>query len=638
MLDFRVFWGASVGALVFACGGAKPPTTAAPTATMGAPGAEEPPASLTPVPAPPELFAVARLANPARVADAAVRWSSLPLDWRTALAKESPGIERVLTMSEPVDFAAMLDPTSPGEPRAFWAFAFGVASVDAAAGFFRQNGKDVSRDRGGAYRIHSSDMTCLATAALGGAPARVVCSDESKAVDALAPYMTRGLPNERFGESELHAHVSAEPFQKRYGAQLGMLRTVGVPFALRELELDHPKFDRALRDVLYGVADELIALGSDVDRLDVDAAYTPDGEGLDASVSLALTGHKSWTGDTLTRAAAYRGSPPEFFFRLPEDSMTAAYSAYSDPEHVRAAARALRELVDGFLDYEKLPDARRTPLVDALEESMASGARSAHALLPLPPARGVGAGSDADGQAALRAAVGEHLVIVDRAGDSLTRLASELVKSLSDRTFREHLTQAKLLPPGEMPTFRERGPHDKELPKGSKVFEAQIPGEALAAVTTSLLPASSGGTKAPKGEKGKGAPPLSIVLLAVPDGPLTWFGLGTDEKDLSHRIREARAGNGATLALREGLGDLRTENSVSAGFMSLAGFLGQIDLPSIPRGAALDRLPHKGQTPIVWRLVLSADGPRATSTARLTKGVIEDLVALMASEGAPLAR
>src|SRR5881392_1382625 len=101
-----------------ACGGA--PAAAPPSASLRADeGAHEaPPVHLEPVPMPREVFAVLRVQNAAKLADIGVRWTSLPVDWRNLVAKELPGLERVVAFDTPIDVAAMLDPSSI-EPHVF---------------------------------------------------------------------------------------------------------------------------------------------------------------------------------------------------------------------------------------------------------------------------------------------------------------------------------------------------------------------------------------------------------------------------------------------------------------------------------------------------------------------------------------
>src|SRR5262245_39156739 len=98
-----------------ACSKSAPPAAGPEAAPAVA--AEATAAPLTSVAKPAEVFALARVKNLATLADTAVAWSSMPVNWRTELAKEMPGLEQAVQLSAPVEFAAMLDPASTTEPR-----------------------------------------------------------------------------------------------------------------------------------------------------------------------------------------------------------------------------------------------------------------------------------------------------------------------------------------------------------------------------------------------------------------------------------------------------------------------------------------------------------------------------------------
>jgi hypothetical protein len=631
---------ACVAGLTAACGGSgpKPSVVTAPTVPAREPASAPVQAALTVVPPPPELFAVARISSASKALDTAIGWSGLPLDWRAKLAQDTHGLDRVAALSAPVDFAAMLDPASGDAPRVIWAFAVGVSSVDAALAYFRQEGFRVSPDSAGSHHVQiGSDLGCVLGPALGAAPARVVCSDTTASADALAPYLTRGLPTEAAGPSEIHAHAMAEPFRHRYASQLALVRTIGVPFLLREAELDHPKFDRALRDVLYGLADEIVGLAYDLDRIDVDIALTPSNDAFDVSTSLSLSGQRSWWGQTMARSVGRGGAAPEPFWKLPGDSAAAGYSAYSDPDRMRGIAVAMGQLLDGWLDYEQLPDNRRAPLVEAFEQALTTGARSANATLVVEPAVGQArSGEPEQISATVRGAVGSHLFVLDGGGESLGRLASEVVKAMGDGAFRGRLAKSKLFDKDQMPKARERAPRAKGLPAATRVYELEIPAAAFLPPHGEAVAMAGAKKKAPSASKKAGAP-LTIVLIAMPDGPLTWFALGTDEKMLAGRLAAVRGGTGTTLAGREGLAPLRAESQLSAGFSSLGGMLAGIGSPfggekQLGDSKSMARLPHRGESPLLWHVGSDGHGPRVTASVRITKTLVEDIVALTASQ------
>jgi hypothetical protein len=184
----------------------------------------------------------------------------------------------------------------------------------------------------------------------------------------------------------------------------------------------------------------------------------------------------------------------------------------------------------------------------------------------------------------------------------------------------------------------------KGLPAGSKVFEVEVPASAFSE-TDGLAkmigePALAGARSAAKAKttKAKGEP-LTVLIVAVPDGALTWFAFGTDEKLLETRLVEARAGTGEILGKRDGLAALHTDIVVSGGFSSLGAVLSQLGRKFTDGKAggdpgALARLPHRGQTPMLWRATADAHGPKLSAAMQVPKAVVEDIVAFAASQAA----
>jgi hypothetical protein len=101
----------------------------------------------------------------------------------------------------------------------------------------------------------------------------------------------------------------------------------------------------------------------------------------------------------------------------------------------------------------------------------------------------------------------------------------------------------------------------------------------------------------------------------------------------------AKSGTGPTLGARDGLAPLRTQSALSGGFASLAGILGGMGASangSGPSGDAktLARLPHRGETPLLWHVDADARGPKVAFSGRVPRAIIEDIVAMAASHAA----
>jgi hypothetical protein len=353
-----------------------------------------------------------------------------------------------------------------------------------------------------------------------------------------------------------------------------------------------------------------------------------------------MAGQRSWWSQTAAHAAGRGTVAPDMFWKLPADALSASYTASADPERFRAIAASLRELVDGWLDYHKLPEKRRTPLVEALEQSVTTPAAVANAGLVDEAAQPADHGMLASPES-VRVALGQHLLVFDQGGDRFMRLASEVMKSFGDPAFRKHLAQTNVLTAAEIPTGKERAPKlVKGLSAQTKVYELTIPAAALESAQR-MTRNGHRHDKSPPPPPVHGAKPgeaVSIFLVAMPDGPLTWFGFGTDEKLLEGRLADAKAGTAPTLATREGLAALKTESANSAGFSSLAslaeGLRSSLGDATTPNSKNLNALPHRGEAPLLWHAVADSNGPKMVATARVPRELVEDLVGLAAASAA----
>ena len=230
-------------------------------------------ANLTPVAAPNELVAVARLKNPGGLVDSVISWAKLGVDWRGVLGKKEPAINDVLATDASVEAVVALDPQGKGTDleQPFAVVSVGLRSLERAVQLARDKGERVRQIGNGIYRVSDSSRSpnCVVAASLGKAPARLVCGDREKDIEALLPYATRGLPTENLGSADLHIEVRAEPFRRRFARELRQGKTLATPFVLSELSLDDSRFDRALADTVHAVADEVLALAEDIDSSNV---------------------------------------------------------------------------------------------------------------------------------------------------------------------------------------------------------------------------------------------------------------------------------------------------------------------------------------------------------------------------------
>lgn len=591
-----------------------------------APGAVTPSAparaDLTPVPAPDELFLVGRLANPAKVVDTIAAWSKLPIDWRQMLAKEEPGLERVVYLDAPVELAVALDPAGTGTlPQPLAVVSVGLTSLESAVELARQKGEPVRQIRPGVFRVGGGGDSCAIAAALGKAPARLVCGDRPEDVDALLPYATRGLPNEQLGAADFHLELRAEPVRRRHSRELRQLKLF-APFAVRDFSLDNARFDRALKDAAHGIAEELIAVAEDLDQLTVDAWVK--GDSIESNWSLRLRNTQSWTGQTLAQAGKRSKPPPETFWKLPADADSASFAVGMDPKRYQAIRRTLAELLDGWLEHERVPRRVRDDMVELVEQAFKTEGATAYARGTLPPLDSDPQGSVARARELARSGLGWHVLAIDDKPDTYKKHLGNLVRSYNDPLLRKTLQKRLHVDPKELPKLSTRPA--RGLPAGSVAYELSIPADAI-----------GGGWSepTPKGKKPPPEKPISFVLVVVPQGQTTWLGLSADEQVLRDRLAVAMKGAAdTTLASRTGLGPLKTTPAVSGGFFSLAGLMGslQSSLMGI-RGGAPARLfagmPHQGQTPVWHQATVKAAGKGLVMDWKVSvpRAVVEDIAA-----------
>jgi len=365
--------GALLGALPLAasaCGGAPPPAAAVPPPAVvsAAPVAKEEAPDLSPVAAPADLIALARFKTPRTAVETVAAWAGLPYKLHDVLPAELKDLESVVAWDAPLEAAVALDPLGEGKvPQPLAVVSLGLTSLDGALSFVRGRGQRVRQLRAGVYRIgDSDDWSCTAGVALGGAPARLVCGERPHDVDGLFNYATRGLPSEPLPTLDFQIELRLAPVKTKYAAEIGSARLLGG-FLLRQIQLDNPRFDRALSDVAYGLIDETTAFAQDMDKLRIEG-------NLDTGKSVAEPGLRhevhgpevvAGTGDCGTLSMAEPA--PEAFWQLPADSTGASYSVGWKPGRLKPLGHTLSDLLDAFLETEKVPTALRNQATKALE-------------------------------------------------------------------------------------------------------------------------------------------------------------------------------------------------------------------------------------------------------------------------------
>jgi hypothetical protein len=621
--------------LFVGCGGGTPPAQAPVDTSQGSAKTaktDAAPPDLSPVAAPKDLFLVGRFKDPGAAADTISNWAGMPVDWRKLVARRQPGLSRIVAVDAPVDVAAALDPTGVGQlPQPFVVITVGLNSLDEAIAFARKQGEDVHEMSRGVYRVgDGGDFSCAVAASVGKVPARLVCGDRRQDVDALLPYATRGLPNADLGQNDLHIELRAEPFRRHYARQLREMKTLAVPFVLKELSLDSPSFDRALADGVHGLGDEFLALVEDLDTIDIEGRLDKQKQQLVATGTVKFRGDSSWTVHTMQDSAKRAGPPPDMFWKLPKDVASAGYGVSPNPKRYQDIARTAEELADGLMSHEQVPRRVRDEAVDAIEQLFKLD--GAHVF-----ARGAVPVAGQNGLEDLRrnrviSTVGWNVIGFDTKPAQLKKLLSTLVKVYNDRQLKKLLDKELGKDKKNLPTLKVHAARARGIAPGSTAYDLVLPGSLFERHSSYF------GAQKKKAAKKKTPKSLTVTIVLMPEGNQTWLGVSADSKALYEKLAQIHTGKD-TLASREGLAQLKSSKAISGGFMTLAGFTN--GMRSDMRAAlgpgfakALEKvfnaLPNHGETPIPYTLMVGQSGGVSLDwSLRAPKAVVVDIGALV---------
>jgi hypothetical protein len=619
------------------CAGAGAPPTETPQpplqSTAASSDAFDPDAALTltPVPAPGELFLVGRWRNPGATADTLMRWSNLPFDWRRLLQAREPELSATVALDAPVEVAVAADTRATDRlEQPFAVFSIGLVSLEQARRYVQDKGERLQRSMPGVYRIDDGgDLSCAIAASLGPTPARFVCGDRPQDLDALLPYATRGLPREPLPEADIVVELRAEPLRQVYGPTLRQYRSVALPLLLRNVQLDSPQLERALAHAAYGLADELWALVQDMERLRLELSARSDTAELELRPRAQFRAESSWTVQSLIEMGQRSRTPPAAFWRLPRDASLANFGVGMEPSRSAEIRRTLAELVDGGLLHLKASRRLRNRLVELVNESYAGPGWSVYAEGAVAPdAEPSASGADRE-RDELRRALGWHVLGLEEKPARVKEYLSRLVGAYTDPELCR-LLNAHRVASSKIPRLSARRSPARGLGTGSVQCEFVLPGEAFSAYDEArdqLVP-------------GK---PLSVFVVLMPDGESTWLGLSAERDTVIEKLATVRSGDAsATLAGQAGLSSLRSERVVRGGYMTLAGLatsdlIQQAAELGDPVASLMAGVPNRGQTPITWTSWVSREGgTHVDARVRVPKAVLQDLLAAALSAGLDL--
>jgi hypothetical protein len=620
-VSYNVLLGALPLAL-FGCGGPAAPAAPSGSPVVGAaPVVKEEAADLSPVAAPPELVAVARFKKPQTAIETVSAWANFPYKLRDVLPAEFKGLESVVAWDAPLEAVVALDPQGEGKvPEPLAAVSLGLTSLEGALEFARAKGQSVRRLRAGVYRIGDSDeVSCAAGMAVGSAPARLVCGHRAHDVDGLFNYATRGLPNEALPNVDFQIELRLEPIKKKYQAEIGSARLL-AGFLLREIQVDNPRFDRALSNATYSVIDEATAFVHDLDKVRIDSALDSAKNLVNLRVNLKFAGQKSWLVQASTETLAMVAPAPDLFWQMPADSTQASFGVGWKPGRLKPIGHTLAELLDGYLESEKVPAATRnqaSKTVELLFEQNTKQVRAQGELSDVP--------SDPLLAADYRV-FGWQVAALEGDSKSLIALFDGLQATLNSRDLARLLKKRVNLDAALLPKFSSRAVQVRGFKPGAKAYRVDISRELFEKFAKGQLKLEP----APKGKALAKSVPLSLIVAF--DGERSWVGVCPDEKAMIKRLESLKDPQAPVLRTREGLDALKNTPRAAGGFLTLARFAGQLGALG---GSGADAqklftaLPHHGETPVLFSYDLNSSGPELSTTLTVPRAAIEDLGALV---------
>jgi hypothetical protein len=549
-------------------------------------------ADLSPVGAPPELFVVGRLKRPGPVVDTLGKWAGLPMSFRSLLGQELDGLDRVIAWDAPVELAVALTPDGK-RPGVRAVVSIGLVSLSDTLNAARDRGRTPERIAPEVYGFSGPNgARCAAGPALGGSSARLVCGAKRGDVEGLFAYATRGLPNENLGNRDLEVELRAEPLRQRFSSEIAGTRLF-AGFLLRQIELDSPRFDRAVADAAYAVADELVLSVEDADTLKLGGSLDETNRNVSLELAWKLRSTRSWLAGLASELSSRPGPPPPAFARLPGDATVAGYTVDLRSERTAPMRASLTEVVDAYLEHEKLGKGTREH-AKRLIASMFSASVSA---VQAKGSLAAGTFNEAERKFGWRVARVElPIAEVDRMGDDVHALISDraLFKALAKR----FEINAKVPLKSELLPVKGKG-----IPAGARSLTVTMPPELAEELRKS----------AGRREKVDPKEQFKLVMVWAPDGPTaTALAISPDKKDATERLRAFFAEGGKRLGARAELAAMHVARALHADFFSLAGLF-----DSLPAEKSKAQPLGQGETPIFASFTALA-GPPLTLSATVT--------------------
>ncbi len=653
-----------------ACGGGPAPVApSAPATSQPVANAPPAPVDLSPVAIPDGVILVGRVSNPDGVVKAVGGFLHMPLPGGRDLVRSvtDDSVADAIDLSQPIDGAIVLSGMGM-RVKPLAAFSVAVKSVDDAKsklgaghtivpgsnGSYRVDGigaqksskpkrdRNRGRDRDEDEDDNDEPQSCvLAPAPNGG---RLICGDPA-ALESLVPYLSRTLPREKWNSDvhiEIHPEPVREPLQQLRGA---------LPILMRSaLNTSSPAI-RSFADAAIG---EIVDLVNDTQKIAVDAQISDTG--LIATTKVEFQKSASLIARLATSKPDKADALPASFWHLPGETDVAFFARGSDPQLYDRPKKLLSDVLQEGTDMLGFPEAERTSIREIIAEKLFTIFTNG----PVMYAKGYDAAAldkafaartkvkpndelaeDEADMAIAQQLIGWHLVGVSEPIDKVGPILKDIsglwnrpafAKWLKDKGASKAQIKMRIAP----------APQGVALPKDSVHLEITIPRPDIVEAPVTSAPVARG-QKPPPPKKPKtiARKPGVVHVYAVPDGKSgTFLALGLDGKLVAQKALASLSSSpeAGTLGKVPGHEALREGKMNGAGVVTLRGLLAVTAITaSRPERSPFTKIiaaPNKGSTPILLTFKAeapsdTAKGGSATSTFRLPRGAIEDIVTMV---------
>jgi len=578
----------------------------------------------------PQLVATVRVPNLGQSIKSLSGYVPFPLPVQETVQQLVGDFSKVINLAAPLDFALAVhsEPVRDAPP---WAVAFQVSSAEETRKVAKAQGL-LGENRGGQSEIRmpvgkGNPLQCLLAGNSAGG--RMTCAssvrDRDLMADQLANFNVPGAQGK-----DLYAELSVASLLKVYSGQWQQVLDTGMLMLPQRLSIGNPQFDRAATDAIKLLLGEVSLVSKDLSLLALDLTLRP--EQVQVSIGYKMAGTQSaWARADAEAAARKPSGPPPAFLSLPKDVVAASYHV-TDPKWSHHVVSTLVPLVDAFLASDGLPDGDRQAVSDLFQK--------------VPKWEGLmttvlgecASDKPHTGNDPMSMMLGNHyyLSTSERAGggsDESVAFLRALLQTWNRPGLAAYLRKKwkALGIKAPIPTLRAESVAKQLGPQASGVYLSID----LTGVTSQF---DKSGKSAKRG-------PINLYIISAPVGGRVWTAFGSDKNLLIQKLqKQARLPATETLAQREGIAAVQDPSWQSAGFTTLAGWIGMLDsvlraADRAPNGKAAEHsgaallsiIPHHGEVPLTYGTRGGNLGPQGLTkvvSASVPRLVIEDLIAL----------